>query len=102
MKRTFWLIYSHGKNVYFDKLIIAGGRGCRGCAIVLIYFARKNDTVEKSGRFEGTGFSHLVVNGRYMYICEYYQVKYDLVPEYTIHFTRTEQSRVVLEPKRTT
>lgn len=26
--------------------------------------------------------------------------KYDLVPEYTIHFTRIEQSRVVLELKK--
>lgn len=62
------LIYLHGKNVYFDKLIVASSRGC---AIILIYFARKNDT-EKNGRFEGTGFSHLVVNGRYVYICEHY------------------------------
>jgi len=38
------LIYSRGKNVYFDKLIIAGGRGC---AIILIYFARKNVSLWK-------------------------------------------------------
>lgn len=54
-----------------------------------IYFARgeKRHTVENGRDSKEQAFlSHLVVNGRYMYICGRLLDKYDLVPEYTIHF----------------
>jgi len=35
-------------------------------------FCTEKWQIAENGKFEGTGFSHLVVNGRHMYIYEHY------------------------------